>query len=65
MELVEDAVQLHDMKAKVLEFATVNDPVMYIGIPLLKADVARKLHLCTRNDELLLSATLCIITILA
>ena len=66
-ELVEevDADQLHDMKAKVLEFATVNGPVMYIGIPVLEEDVAIKVDRCTRNAALLRSEKLTSITIFA
>ena len=43
------AVQLHDEKARVLEFATVNGPVMYIGIPPVST-VEIKMDRCTRND---------------
>ena len=67
MELVEevDAVQLDDIKAKVLEFATVNGPVMYIGIPPLEEDVAVNMDRCTRKAPLFLSEKLFSITIFA
>ena len=44
---------MHDEKAKVLEFATVTDPVMYIGILPFEEDVAIKADRCTTNDALL------------
>ena len=62
--MVEDAAQLHEVKAKVLEFATVNDPVMYIGIPFVDAD-ALKFDPSTINDALFLIEKFTSITILA
>ena len=56
---------MHDMKAKVLEFATVNGPVMYIGIPPFEEDVAIKADRCTTNAALLRSEKLTSITIFA
>ena len=57
------AVQLHEEKARVLEFATVNGPVMYIGIPPVST-VEIKMDRCTRNDALSLSEKFTSITIL-
>ena len=59
-----DADQLHDMKAKVLELATVSGPIMYIGMELLE-DVAIKADRCTKNAALLLIEKFTSITLLA
>ena len=59
-----DADQLHDLKAKVLLFVTVNGP-MYIGTPLFADGVAVKFDRSTRNAALLLSDRFTIITILS
>ena len=62
VELV--AVQLHEEKARVLEFATVNRPVMYSGIEVDVA-VATKVDRCTKKDARFLSEKLTSIAILA
>ena len=51
------------VKAKIVEFAIVNGPVMYVGIPLADAD-ALKIDPFTRNDALFLIEKLTSITIL-
>ena len=52
--LVEDAIQLHDVKAKVLLFPIEKGPVMYIGIPLADP-VALKMDRCITKDALFTS----------
>ena len=56
---------MHDKKSKLLAFATVNCPMMYIGIPPLEDDKAIKSDLCIRNDALFLRVKFTSITTFA
>ena len=64
-EPVGDAVQLFEMKAKVLLLATVKGPVMYIGNPPFADAVALKVDRCITKDALFTSEKFTSITIFA
>ena len=57
---------MHEIKARELEFATDNGPVMYIGNALFEDDVtvATKVDRCTKNDARFMSDKFTSITIL-
>ena len=58
-------VQLHEMKANVLKFATEKGPRMYIGNPRLADAVTLKLDRCITKDALFTSEKFTSITIFA